>query len=161
MLSILHTMRSCFQSFGSCPVHCIPCSVRDQSECPANYRGRNSGGKTEERLLIAVWALAAHLTEELLLLLPLSHLFPLLTSVLYCPSTAVVQLFASPHRAIFNPFQFPELASTSIPQAVALVLGRGSQLLCSFLSGSYSPCGNHCAEGKPFTEHRDWREAPA
>lgn len=66
----------------------------------------------------------------------------------------VVQLFVSPCRAIFNPFQFPELAFTSVPQAVALVLARGSQPLFSFLSGSYSPHGDPCAQGKPFAEHR-------
>lgn len=49
-----------------------------------------------------------------------SHFWPL---ILLCMSVAVVQLLASPHRAVFNRFQFPKLSFSSIPQAVLSVLG--------------------------------------
>lgn len=64
-----------------------------------------------------------------------------------------MQLFASPHGAIFSRFQFPKLSFDSIPQAVLSVLGRGIQPLRSFFLGSYSPAGGPWAEGEPILQH--------
>lgn len=91
-----------------------------------------------------MWAWAVNLSEEFLLLLPLSCFFPFLTH--HCSPIAVTQLSMLPHRAIFNPFH-PQVGfhQPASPKQCHWSWGEVASLLrsCSLLGDPFaSPAMN-------------------